>query len=215
MYERRHVLMRRSFQEAVMRIISGLTLFFYTMVFFLVGGFFIALSFEAISVNSVQTALEYLYSSTNTRLAIGVTGLLLIFISILVAQLVMGKIQREKTIAFENPDGQVTISLTAVEDFIKRAVKHLQEVKEMRPSVRAGKKGIVVVNRVTLFSDVNIPEVTEKIQNIVKTRVQDMLGIDEPINIRVHVVKIVHKEEPSLRPKEEKAAPFRGIEYGG
>lgn len=198
-----------------MRIISGLTLFFYTMVFFLVGGFFIALSFEAVSINALQALLEYVYSSTNTKLAIGITGLLLIFISILVARLVMGKIQREKTIAFENPDGQVTISLTAVEDFIKRAIKHMQEVKEMRPSVRANKKGIIVINRVTLFSDVNIPEVTEKIQNIIKTRVQDMLGIDEPINIRVHVVKIVHKEEPNMRSKDEKTAPFRGIEYGG
>jgi len=35
----------------------------------------------------------------------------------------------------------------------------------------------------------------EKIQTIVKTRVQEMLGVDEPISIKVHVVKIVHKEE--------------------
>ncbi len=201
-----------------MKIISGLTLFFYTTVFFLVGGIFIALSLGLISSESITALLGYVSGSTNIKLTIGITGILLIFINILVAQLVMGTIQREKTIAFENPDGQVTISLTAVEDFIKRAMKQMPEVKELRPSVRAGKKGIMVINKITLFSDVNIPEVTEKIQNIVKTRVQDMLGIDEPINIRVHVVKIVHKEEavPQKREKEEeKTVPFRGIEYGG
>lgn len=198
-----------------MKIISGLTLFFYTAIFLLLGGFFIAVSLGLVPMSTMTEALEYLYASTNARLTIGIAGILLIFISILVAQLVMGKIQREKTIAFENPDGQVTISLNAVEDFIKRAMKQLPEVKELRPSVRANKKGVLIINRVTLFSDVHIPDVTEKIQNIVKARVQEMLGIDEPINIRVHVVKIAHRDEHGAhKGKEEKTVPFHGIEYG-
>jgi hypothetical protein len=42
-----------------------------------------------------------------------------------------------------------------------------------------------------------------------------MLGVEEPINIRVHVVKIVHKEEPKEAKKEERSSQFRGsIEYG-
>ena len=72
------------------------------------------------------------------------------------------------------------------------------------------------MNKVTLYSDINIPGTTEKIQNIVKTRVQDMLGVEEPINIKVHVVKIVHKEEPPKdTKKDQKPEQYRGsIEYG-
>lgn len=199
-----------------MKFLGGLTLFFYTLVFFLVGGLFIVISLNLIPQESITYTLDTLYSTTNIRLIIGITGILLIFISIIVVQIMMGTIKREKTIAFENPDGQVTISLTAIEDFIKRAVRQLPEVKELRPNVKASKKGIAIINRVVLFSDINIPETTEKIQNIVKSRVQDMLGVEEPINIRVHVVKIVHKEDQSkgLR-KDEKPPQFRGsIEYG-
>ncbi|MDP2913471.1 MAG: alkaline shock response membrane anchor protein AmaP [Candidatus Omnitrophota bacterium] len=199
-----------------MRFISGLTLFFYTIVFLLIGALFIIIALNIIPQEFITEVLYTTYSSTNTRLALGITGILLMFISIMVAQIAMGKLQREKTIAFENPDGQVTISLSAIEDFIKRALKQLPEVKELRPSVRAGKKGIAIINRVTLFSDVNIPETTEKIQNIVKSRVQDMLGVEEPINIKVHVVKIAHKEETAKDVKKEDKPPqFRGsIEYG-
>jgi uncharacterized alkaline shock family protein YloU len=200
-----------------MRFISGLTLFFYTLVFFIVGGLFIAVSLEAVSIDSVKAFLDTVYATPNTRLALGITGVLLIFISVLVLQITMGKIRREKTIAFENPDGQVTISLTAIEDLIKRSLKQLPEVKELRPAVKASKRGISVINRVTLFSDINIPETTEKIQNIVKSRVQDMLGVEEPVTIQVHVVKIVHKDEPAKMPRrDEKASQpqFRGsIEY--
>ena len=199
-----------------MRFISGLTLFFYTLVFLFIGGLFVVVSLNLIPQDIITETLNTVYATTNIRLILGITGILLIFISLMVAQIAMGKLQREKTIAFENPDGQVTISLTAIEDFIKRALKQLPEVKELKPNVRAGKKGISIINRVTLFSDINIPETTEKIQNIVKTRVQDMLGVEEPINIRVHVVKIVHKEEaPKEAKKDEKSAQFRGsIEYG-
>ena len=200
-----------------MRFFSGLTLFFYTLVFLLLGVLFISISLNLITQELIAEILNTIYITTNVRLVLGITGIVLIFISILALQLTMGKIKREKTIAFENPDGQVTISLSAIEDFIKRALKQLPEVKELRPSVRAGKKGITIVNRVVLFSDINIPETTEKIQNIVKTRVQDMLGVDEPITIRVHVIKIVHKEEHK-EPKEAKdkqSSQFRGsIEYG-
>ena len=200
-----------------MKIVSGLTLFFYTIVFLMIGGLFIAVSLNLIPQEVVSDAVASLYATTNTRLILGITGILLIFISIMVVQLTLGKIRREKTIAFENPDGQVTIALSAIEDFIKRALKQLPEVKELKPNVKAGKKGILIINRVTLFSDVNIPEMTEKIQTIVKNRVQDMLGVDEPINIRVHVVKIVHKEEaPKNTNKDDKpGSQFRGsIEYG-
>lgn len=199
-----------------MRFISGLTLFFYTLVFFMVGGLFIAVSLNMIPQGSIADIINTIYMTANIRLILGITGVLLIFISLMVVQIMMGRIQREKTIAFENPDGQVTISLSAIEDFIKRAMKQLPEVKDLKPNVRAGKKGIMILNKVTLFSDINIPETTEKIQGIVKTRVQDMLGVEEPINIKVHVVKIVHKEE-TLKDikKQEKMPQFRGsIEYG-
>lgn len=199
-----------------MRIISGLTLFFYTLVFLIVGGILIAVSLNLLSQDLIITALDSIYATPNIRLIMGITGALLVFISMMVVQLTVGKLQRERTIAFENPDGQVTISLTAIEDFIKRAIKQIPEVKELKPNVRAGKKGISIVNRVVLYSDISIPETTEKIQSAVKTRVIDMLGVEEPILIKVHVVKIVHKDDAQKDPKkDDKNAAYRGtIEYG-
>ncbi|MDD5422803.1 MAG: alkaline shock response membrane anchor protein AmaP [Candidatus Omnitrophota bacterium] len=199
-----------------MRFVNGLILFFYTLVFLLMGGILIVVSLNMIPPEMVVDAINSVYATANIRLILGITGILIIFISLMVVQLTMGKFQRERTIAFENPDGQVTISLSAIEDFIKRAIKQMPEVKELKPNVRAGKKGIIIVNKVTLFSDIHIPETTEKIQNVVKSRVQDMLGVDEPINIKVHVVKIVHKEETHKdTKKDDKAQQYKGsIEYG-
>ncbi|MBN1527252.1 MAG: alkaline shock response membrane anchor protein AmaP [Candidatus Omnitrophica bacterium] len=198
-----------------MRFFSGLTLFFYTLVFLLVGGVCVAISLDLVPQDSIIEALNAVYVSTNTRLIIGITGLLLILISLMVTRITIGKMQRERTIAFENQDGQVTISLAAIEDFIKRAARQMPEIKDLRPSVRAEKKGISVIARVTLFSDINIPETTEKIQSIVKSRVQEMLGLEEKTTVRVDVTKIVHKDDIAKgERREEKPSKFRGnIEY--
>ena len=198
-----------------MRFFGGLTLFFYTLIILLAGALFIVIAANIIPLTYLIDMFGTIYSNTDLRWILGLTGGLLIFIALMVVQITVGIIKKEKTIAFENPDGQVTISLSAIEDFIKRAMKQLPEVKESRPNVRASKKGITIVNKVVLFSDVNIPETTEKIQNIVKTRVQDMLGVEEPVEIQVNVVKIYHKEEKARdNKKDDKTPPFRGtIEY--
>lgn len=200
-----------------MRFLSGLTLFFYTFVFLLVGGILVSISLGLVLQETVIDTLTIIYDTPNMRLAVGVTGALLIFISLLVMQIALGKLAREKTIAFENPDGQVTISLSAIEDFIKRTLKQLPEVKELRPNVKATKKGITVINRVTLYSDITIPETTEKIQGLIKARVQDMLGVEEPVTIKVDVVKIAHKDDAAKSAKKDdkpQEPQFRGnIEY--
>ena len=181
-----------------MRFFGGLTLFFYTLVFLLMGGLFIVVATNIIPLNHIIDMLNTLYANTNARLILGITGGLFIFISLMVVQITVGIIRKEKTIAIENPDGEVTISLTAIEDFIKRAMKNMPEVKESRPNVRASKKkGIFIANKVTLFSDVNIAETTERMQGIIKSRVQEMLGVDETVEVQINVTKIAHNEERS------------------
>ena len=202
-----------------MRIFSGFTMFFYTLVFLSIGCALIVLSLNIISVDDIIGAVEYAYTTVNVQWMLGLVGLLIIVYSLLAVQVTLGALQREKTIAFENPSGRVTISLSAIEDFIKRTALHIHEVKELRPNVRAGKKGISIVNRVVIYSDADIPETTERIQSILKNKIQDMLGIEEPINIKMHIAKIISRERKdnkvqAIEQKEEKKSVFKGIEYG-
>jgi len=201
-----------------MRIFSGFTMFFYTLVFLIIGISLIGFSLNLIPLEEVFRIMDFSYGQTNLRLATGGVGILLIIYSLVAVQVTLGNLQREKTIAFDNPSGRVTISLSAIEDFIRRASANIREVKELRADVKAGKKAINITNRVVVYQDANIPETTERIQNILKTRIQDMLGIEEPINIKVHITKIVSQEMNEKRhTKNEdggKNKPFfKGIEY--
>lgn len=192
-----------------MRILG---IIFYTIVLTLIGVALIVFSANRLQPQQISDFLIYLQSNVNSRLIIGLSGILLILVSYSFAQLILGRFQREKTIAFSTPSGQVTIALSAVEDLIRRLAGIIPEIKELRPDVVANKKGIVVDLRVVLKSEANIPELTARLQEITKSRIQEVLGVEEQILIRIHVAKIISLEERDRKrketDKEEPAIPF-------
>lgn len=197
-----------------MRFFSVLGVLFYAAIIILAGVALIVFSFNLLSPRDINSLLILAQDSQQSRIIIGLSGLLLILISFSFAQLILGKFQREKTIAFATSSGQVTISLSAVEDLIRRISGSIPEVKELRPNVVAGKKGIVVDMRMVLKSEANIPELTSRLQELARARIQEVLGLEEQIIVRIHVAKIAHEEKDKKRKDLEDhdgpAIPFGG-----
>ena len=127
------------------------------------------------------------------------------------ARIIYGRQEQERIIHFDNPLGRVSISLSALEDLIRRLVVHTPQVKEIRPEIAAGKKGLNIHIRLVLRSDANIPEMTADLQDIIKRKVQDLIGSEEQVHIRVHVIKIV-SDGVKERDVDEVVGPlpFRG-----
>ena len=201
-----------------MNILNRITMMFFLVVFITIGLFLIAVSVRSVQSEPILNVLDSINSSMTLRIGIGVVGFLLVAISWASYQFTIARIQRQKNIAFNNPDGQVSISLSAIEEFIRKIGSSLPEVKEMKSDCIATKKGIDISTRVVFWSDANIPEATEKIQNLVKVKIQEMLGIDEPIMIKIHVTKIAARTESKPvakkgKDKEDVSLPFGGFDY--
>ncbi len=202
-----------------MRFFNSLGIVFYATVITIIGAGLIIYSFNLLQPAQISDVLVYLQSGLNTRLIVGLSGLLLILISFSFAQLILGRFQSEKTIAFTTPSGEVTVALSAVEDLIRRIAVLLPEIRELRPDVIAGKKGLMVDLRVILRSEANIPELTARLQELTKSKIQSALGIEEQINIRIHIAKIITSEEKDKKRKPQSGAdPVEqqaGLPYGG
>ncbi len=199
-----------------MRIFTVLGILFYATILILIGMILIIFSVNVLQPQDIDNLLTYTQYNLNSRIIVGLSGLLLIVISFSFAQLILGRLQREKTIAFTTSSGEVTIALTAVEDLIKRLAGVIPEIKELRPDVIATKKGIVVDLRVVLKSEANIPDLTGRLQEITRSKIQEILGLEEQIIIKIHVVKIISAQDTDRKKKEsekeEPTIPFSG--YG-
>ena len=195
-----------------MRIFTVLGILFYAVILILIGVVLIIFSLNLLQPQDINNLLSYVQYSPNSRIIIGLSGLLLILVSFSFAQLILGRFQREKMIAFTTSTGEVTIALSAIEDLIKQLGGIMPEIKELRPDVIATKKGIVVDLRVILRSEANIPELTARLQEITRAKIQEVLGLEEQIIIRIHVAKIIFLEEKAKKrkdsDKEEPTIPF-------
>ncbi|MCX5699889.1 MAG: alkaline shock response membrane anchor protein AmaP [Candidatus Omnitrophica bacterium] len=198
-----------------MKFFTVLGIVFYAVVIMAIGLALIVFALNLFLPADINNLLILAQSSHNSRVVIGLSGALLILISFSFAQIILGKFQREKTIAFATSSGQVTISLSAVEDLIRRLAGIIPEVKELRPNVVANKKGIIVQMRVVLRSEANIPELTSRLQDITKSKIQEVLGVDEQIIIRIHVAKIAHDEKDGRRKKDFEKEDRSTIPFSG
>ena len=201
-----------------MKLFTVVAILIYTLLFSVAGAILIAMAIRPESLRSAIDLIRSTSFTTNVKVGLSVTGLLLILINILIAQLSIGKLQRQKIIAFENPGGQVTLSLSAVEDYIKKITDRMTEIKEIKSTIYARKSGVEVITRAALYSGVNIPEVTEKVQAMIRSHLQEMLGLDETITVKVHVARIVERDKKSEAKgasKEITPSGFKGeIQYG-
>jgi len=200
-----------------MKIPGIIAIFIYTMLFSIIGAILMALSLNAGSIEVITSWVNYLFHTENIRMSMALTGFLLIVINISIAKLSIAKLKKRKTIGFENPHGQVSLSLSAIEDEIKKLIYKMAEAKDLRPNISAGKSGIEVIIKAVLYSDVNIPDTTERMQNAVHARLQEILGIEEKISIKIHVTKMFQREKGPEQKNlnEPEYSGFRGeIEYG-
>lgn len=180
-----------------MRLFIRLAIFFYVFVLSLVG--FTALLVLAHCVDYAQYLdfLKFIYQDGNASTLAAVIIAATLLISLAFARIIYGRQEQERLIHFDNSLGRVTISLSAIEDMIRRLVVHTPQIKEIRPNIVSTRKGLQIEIHLVLRSDVNIPEMTADLQDIIKRKVQDIIGNDETINIRVHVIKIA-SDGPSV-----------------
>lgn len=201
-----------------MWLLTRLAVFFYLAIILSTGLLCILFFTGAIPLNDAVRLLTRvsvdLQLSSILTLVVG----FIMLVSLFLANLIYARRQKERTIAFDNPSGPVSVSLNAIEDLMRRIAVRVPEIKEIRPSITATKKGLDVEIRLVLKTDVNIPEMTAKLQDMIRSKIQDVVGLEGKINIRIHVIKIIMDDLKSRKDKSKSdievdaspAVPFRG-----
>ena len=198
-----------------MNFIKRVGLLIYMVLMVVVGATILLAALNLITAENLNQAMEVIHSSADYQWITAGIGALIILIGLIVPSHASKSLKKGRTITFQNPDGEVTVSVTAIEDYIRKIADDMPDVKDVRSHVNFTKKGINVTSAVSIHAGANIPEVMERIQMAVKNHIQTMLGVDEPINIKMHISRIigtppaeaVGPEEPQEESPQQ--VPFR------
>ncbi len=131
------------------------------------------------------------------------TGLILVMLGLLFLAMRLKAGTGPRSISFDNPEGEVTISVKAIEDFVRRIGQEFSQVIEITPTILPVRDGIKIKVKTVLTAGSNVPRLSENIQRMIKTRMQNILGIQNVAKIEINVSKIVTKEGEVEEPAQQ------------
>jgi energy-coupling factor transporter transmembrane protein EcfT len=147
------------------------------------------------------------FSNVFLRAAFGLSGLLVILFCIRYIQHVIYR--RERAIVSESEYGKVSITLFAIEDMLKNMLETEKGFSHVRPRVCAGKRGVSVIIKGNVNSEVNFLSFTKEVQQRVREKLLNLLGEEKDIRIKIEIKKMLFKGAKNMVTVEEPEVPYR------
>ena len=200
-----------------MRLFTRIAILFYVTIILFLGCFALAFFLNWIPLNVVFNFFAVIYTEQIIRIILAALAGVILLINFVFYLFFSINAYKEKIIAFYNPYGRVTVSLFAIEDLVRNTILKLPEIKEVKTSIKAlKKKGLRIKVRLIFSSEVSIPDMTERIQELVQNKIQAIIGITEPSTVEIYIGKfsleknLGKKEKEELREELEPNIPFQG-----
>jgi len=97
----------------------------------------------------------------------------------------------------EGAMGQIRVSIQAMENLVVKVVAQVNGVREVKPRIVSVSQGVGVQIRAVVTPDINIPDTSEKIQNLVREKVFEVTGVT------VNTVKVTIDNISAQKPRVE------------
>lgn len=201
-----------------MKFLTRIAAIFYVTLALFLCSFILLFVLNRIDFVNIVNLLTLVYYDETLRIIFGASACGVLFLNFLFYRAFTYNPYKGKTIAFDNPAGRVNVSLTAIEDLAKRVIDGIPEVREVKSKIAVSKKGLTIRMTLVLRSESSIPEVTQRVQDLVKAKVQDVIGLEEPVKVSIFIGKIIpdqtrEKRKPKKQesPKDQEPnVPFQG-----
>jgi len=161
-----------------MPFMGRLVLFIYNLIILAIGGAMVATS---LGWSEPLTYLNWAASTPENRIIMGAVGGLAVLLVIMVLIMLMrgskGEVHTDEVLVEQGFPGEVSISVAAIKVIIMKAVKHVEGVREIRPSVRQSPDGVVVKLHTMINPDLSVPQLAGSLQTLVKDSLEKIAGL--------------------------------------
>ncbi len=178
-----------------MKLRAKFVLLVFGLFYLAIGIFMVLYALDFISQYDLNFILAELGQLISLKLLLGLIGAISVVLVITLLNFVWSGVASEKNIAFKTEYGEVLVSLSAIEDYVRKTMRDDPNIRDLRSKVMVRKRGLVISLKAVMLSEINIPSVTEKIQSELRDKVQEMLGMEEPVVVKVFITKIGEKEK--------------------
>ncbi|SJZ85652.1 alkaline shock response membrane anchor protein AmaP [Selenihalanaerobacter shriftii] len=156
-----------------MKIVDRIIILVFTIILIFVSLGMMLSAFELIPQSYITNFVMQYYG----RVEVGIIGLIFFIISIRILHPLFSKNKKPNAIVQETSLGQVQLSLVAIDALVKKVVIQTRGVKELKSDLEVSEDGLRVVLEVIVTPDINIPELTEELQEQISEYLDQTTGI--------------------------------------
>jgi uncharacterized alkaline shock family protein YloU len=134
----------------------------------------------------------------------GMLGAVFIAVGLIFARMVLKQRRQSEALIYQSGIGPVVVSVTAIEDVVKKVMKRFHLVKEWKTKTQISGKDIEIKLRLVLWSGARIQELLSEVQEELQSRVSKLLGTGNRLEIVCDVQRIEDHEAglPELNQKQ-------------
>lgn len=158
---------------------------------FLLGLFFILEFFTFTNWKFVYRFIADLKAANMERSFLGLTGVILMLLPIVVFYGWFHRKKSKQSLLFINHRGSIRLSLAAISQFVDAQVLEHRHVDACRSKILKRSRGVFILVELDVYPLQNVQEISEEIQEKVRTSVEELLGIEEVIGVSVRISGII------------------------
>jgi hypothetical protein len=189
---------------------------FYGFIFMSIGILISMGGLGYISKADIEQLFETYNLNLDNKILLIIIGVVVFLIGISILNIILFRKKSPKTLFIKTDNGEVNIAFAAIEDFIKRIVLKIQEVKDIKIKIQVKGKNLKVFGKVVLNTETAVTDIVEKIQEQIVEKLNEMLGVNIKVNVFINVVKVSSVQNTGVvnTPKNnDDDESFHGIKY--
>lgn len=189
-----------------MKVFNAFAHVFAIFAFLTIGSLLMIIAFHILSLADAQRQLEEFYSSPWRSMQTALAGLAFIAVGLTFTRMLLKKRRQEEALIYQSEIGPIVVSVTAMEDMVKKVLKRFHLVKEWKTKILIQGKDVDIKLRLVLWSGGKIQDLLMEIQEDVRARIRKLLGTESQLEITCDVQRIEDHETSASEIAEAKEA---------
>ncbi len=173
-----------------MKVVHSFIHIFSVLVYLTIGSLLVIMALHIVSMEDVFTAVREVYGGFWKATQTFGIGVLFIITGLAFAKLLIMRARSDDSLVYQSEMGRITVSLAAIEDIARKAIKKFLVVKECKIKTNLQDAELEIILKLTLWSSLNIPDLIRDVQEEVRQKLVRVLGMEYPLQIKAEVVKV-------------------------
>ncbi|MBI4971880.1 MAG: alkaline shock response membrane anchor protein AmaP [Candidatus Omnitrophica bacterium] len=177
-----------------MKVFDLFTKVFTVFAFLTLGSLLIMVSLHVVAWDDLMRDLGRIYEDPRAAFQTLIAGIFFIFMGLAFAKILIKQTRYAGGIIYAGPLGRTTVSVSAVEDVVRKTLKRFPEILTFTLKCRGYEKKAEIKVKLVVQAGVTLPVFSDEVKKEIRSRLERLLNLVNDVEVFVNVRNIKDSE---------------------